>query len=282
MATSNKPWLTSYAPGVPEFIPPVTETLTDMLDGSAEKYRKRPAIDFLGAITNFGDLREQVNRVANGLRKLGVSHGDRVALIMPNCPQYIVALFAIYRLGAIIVPHNPMLTEGELRRQLEDHGAKVAIAWDKVAHIPVALSTDTPLETVISVGLMSAMPVNTQLSLLIPLPSIRKRRLQTGVEGSVKGTIAWADVAASDPIDNEHPRPALTDIAAIMYSGGTTGRPRGAMLSHGNLRANAMQGESWVPDLAYGKEVMMGILPIFHGYGLTLVVHFSLLSLIHI
>lgn len=275
IAKSRKPWLSSYAPGVPEFIEPVTQTLCDMLDASAELYRKRPAIDFLGAITTYGELQDQVSRAANGLRRLGVAQGDRVALIMPNCPQYIVALFAVYRLGAIIVPHNPMLTEGELRRQLEDHGAKVVIAWDKVAHTAVALASHTAIQTVISVSIVSALPVNAQLYLRLPLPALRKRLLQTGVEGAVEGTISWADVAAFDPLDPAHPRPLLGDVAAIMYSGGTAGRPRGVMLSHSNLRANAMQGEAWMTDIAYGREVMLGILPIFHGYGLTLNVHLT-------
>jgi len=110
-AFSDRPWLAAYAPGVPHEITEPTETLSDMMEASAKRYGRHIALDFFGATTSYEELREQISRGANGLRKLGVSPGDRVALVLPNCPQHVVAFYAVLRLGAIVVEHNPLYTD---------------------------------------------------------------------------------------------------------------------------------------------------------------------------
>ena len=128
-----KPWLSAYAPGVPHEIPPVTETLVGMMAHSVREYDSRIALEFFGTSISYRQLGERSRESPEGLRTLGVGHGDRVALVLPNCPQHVVAFYAILSLGAIVVEHNPLYTADELRRQFEDHGATTAIVWDKVA-----------------------------------------------------------------------------------------------------------------------------------------------------
>jgi len=129
---ADRPWLAAYAPEVPDAIDEVTQTLSDMIDASIARYGRAKALEFFGAATTYADLGEQIDRAAEGLRRLGVTHGDRVAIVLPNCPQHVVAFYAVLRLGAIVVEHNPLYTARELRHQFEDHQARFAIVWDKV------------------------------------------------------------------------------------------------------------------------------------------------------
>ena len=160
---ATKPWLSAYAPGVPHEIPPVTQTLVDMMADSVRVYDRRIALEFFGASMSYRQLGEKIKRVAGGLRTLGVGHGDRVALVLPNCPQHVIAFYAILSLGAIVVEHNPLYTADELRRQFEDHGATTAIVWDKVAATVLGFPAAMGVATVVSVDLTKAMPRVKQL-----------------------------------------------------------------------------------------------------------------------
>jgi long-chain acyl-CoA synthetase len=150
---TDRPWLSSYALRVPRDIAEPTETLSQMLSRSVRKYRRQVALQFFGATTTYGELGDQVSRFANGLRERGVNKGDRVALVLPNSPQHVIAFYAVLRLGAIVVEHNPLYTERELRHQFEDHGATVAIAWDKTVPTLLNMPDDLGLTTVVSVEL---------------------------------------------------------------------------------------------------------------------------------
>jgi len=272
---ADRPWLTSYAPGVPGTIDEITETLTDMMETSAEHFAPAVALDFFGATTTYEQLGEQISRAANGLRKLGVSPGDRVALVLPNCPQHVVAFYAVLRLGAIVVEHNPLYTDRELRHQFEDHGARVAIVWDKVYESVRAFPTDMQVRDVVTVDLTRAMPFAKRLALTLPITKAREARAAlTSRPG--KEAIAWETVVAARKLHPSHQRPLLADTAVLQYTSGTTGAPKGAMLSHYNLRSNAAQGSAWVAGLRPGDETVYGVLPMFHAYGLTLCLTFAM------
>jgi len=131
--TDQQPWVKNYQPGVPAEIELPTESLVAMLERSVAEAGSAPALEFFGRRTSYTELGEQVDRAAAGLRRLGVRAGDRVALILPNCPQHVVAFYAVLRLGAVVVEHNPLYTSRELRHQFEDHQARVVITWDKAA-----------------------------------------------------------------------------------------------------------------------------------------------------
>ena len=266
----NRPWLSAYAPGVPHDIDEPTESLVDMLDASVKRYGRRTALEFFGAETSYDELAEQVARAAEGLRRLGVTKGDRVAIVLPNCPQHVVAFYAVLRLGAIVIEHNPLYTARELRHQFEDHGARVAIVWDKVHDVVSAFPGDLPLDKVVSVDMTTALPFGKRVALRLPIPKARATRASMTATPSARRVFTWDRLLDSPRILRKRPRPGVDDVAVLQYTSGTTGTPKGAILTHGNLRANASQGQAWVPGLKLGKETFYGVLPLFHAYGLTL------------
>ncbi|MGS0684797.1 long-chain-fatty-acid--CoA ligase [Nakamurella sp. GG22] len=273
---ATKPWLSSYAPGVPAQIVPPTQTLVEMIQESVRRYGQHIAVDFFGATTSYERLGEQIERAANGLRSRGVRRGDRVALVLPNCPQHVVAFYAVLRLGAVVVEHNPLYTESELRHQFADHGATIAVVWDKLAATVLAFPPDMGVRTVIAVDLPAAMPLTKRLALRLPVSKARDARSALTAGRIPPGAVPWRDVVTARRLPKTHPAPALSDIAVLQYTSGTTGTPKGAMLTHLNLRANAAQGQAWVPSMRPGEEIFYGILPMFHAYGLTLCLTFAM------
>ncbi|WP_251455440.1 long-chain-fatty-acid--CoA ligase [Microbacterium sp. Marseille-Q6648] len=271
----GRPWLNAYADGVPPVIEPVTETLVDLLAASVQRYGDHVACEFFGAETTYAELGEQVSRAANALRRLGVEAGDRVALILPNCPQHVVAFYAALRLGAIVVEHNPLYTARELRHQFEVHEAVVAIVWDKVADVVAGFPRDVAPAAIVSVSLPDALPWTKRLALRLPIPAARRSREAMTATPSARGLISWAQLVKGRRLPRKWPAPALDDIALLQLTSGTTGTPKAAVLSHRNLRSNAAQGRAWVPGLREGDEVFYAVLPMFHAYGLTLCLTFA-------
>lgn len=272
----TKPWLSAYAPGVPFEIEEVTETLVDMIDSSVHRFTNSPALDFFGRSVSYSEVGDQISRAANGLRRLGVKKGDRVALVLPNCPQHIIAFYAVLRLGAIAVEHNPLYTERELRHQFEDHGATVAIVWDKLHAVVQGFPASMGVDTVIAVDVTRAMPFATRTALRLPVAKARESREALTAGRLDSHALTWSGLVNNRRLRRSHPRPGLEDTAVLQYTSGTTGTPKGAILSHRNLRANASQGEAWVQGLRPGREVVYAILPMFHAYGLTLCVTFAM------
>ncbi|MFF2370740.1 long-chain-fatty-acid--CoA ligase [Agromyces sp. NPDC058110] len=266
----HRPWLEHYADGVPPEIDEPTQTLVDMIDDAVRRFRRRTALEFFGAETTYRDLGAQIASAAEGLRRLGVQAGDRVALVMPNCPQHVAAFYAVLRLGAIVVEHNPLYTPPELRHQFEDHGARVAIVWNSVADTVAEFPSDIRPEHIVAVDLTRALPLGKRLALRLPVPAARRSRRALTTTPKARGLVDWRRLADGRALAKRHPRPSLDDTSVLQYTSGTTGRPKGAVLSHRNLRANAMQGRAWVPGLVEGEEVFSGVLPLFHAYGLTL------------
>lgn len=275
-AFDDRPWLRSYAEGVPADIEPVTETLTDMMAAAVKRYRRNVALDFFGQTMTYDEVGDAISRAANGLKSLGVGHGDRVALVMPNSSEHVIAFYAVLRLGAIVVEHNPLYTERELRHQFEDHGASVAIVWDKVAHTVVDFPADIGVTRVVSVDITRGMPWSKRFALRLPIKKARTTRSALTSGTVARGAGVWRHLVKSRPLRRNHPKPTLDDTAVLQYTSGTTGSPKGAILTHRNLRSNAAQGEAWVPGLELGREVVYGVLPMFHAYGLTLCVTFAM------
>ena len=148
MSAREPLWADSYAPGVPLHLDYGDTTVLDLWERSAQHHPGRPALDFLGRASTYAEVDDEVRRVAGGLHALGVRPGDNVALVMPNCPQNVIAFFAVLRLGAAVVEHNPLYTAAELRHPFVDHGARVAIVWDKVVPVVEELVAGSALEPV--------------------------------------------------------------------------------------------------------------------------------------
>ncbi|BDI22364.1 long-chain-fatty-acid--CoA ligase [Herbiconiux sp. L3-i23] len=273
---ASRPWLAAYAEAVPDEIEVPDTSLPEMLEQSVRRHRKRIALEFFGAETSYEDLGDQISRVAGGLRKLGVRAGDRVALVLPNAPQHVVAFYAVLRLGAIVVEHNPLYTTRELRHQFEDHGARFAIVWDKVADTVAGFPEDVRPERIVSVDLTRALPFGTRFALRLPVKKARDSRAALTAKPKAKHLLEWGELVAAKRLPRRHPLPAVTDTAVLQYTSGTTGSPKGVILSHRNLHANAVQGRAWVPGLEVGREVFYGVLPFFHAYGMTLCLTFAM------
>ena len=268
----DKPWLRYYPEWTAHSLEYGGKTLGELYDDNLAANSNNVATRFFGRTQTFSELDREVRRAAAGLKAFGVRPGDRVAIMLPNCPQHVAAFFAVQKIGAIAVEHNPLYTAHELRPQFVDHGARVAIVWDKTADTLEKLRADTPLETVVSVNMTKAMPRVQQLALRIPLPKILETRAT--LTGPSKHTVPW-EVLTSSAIggfgsDLEAPEDITPEsTAVILYTSGTTGTPKGAALSHSNLIANPLQGQAWVKELQDGNQRMLATLPFFHAYGLT-------------
>ncbi|MGA0566245.1 long-chain-fatty-acid--CoA ligase [Rathayibacter sp. KR2-224] len=270
----ERPWLSSYAEGVPAEIDPVEGSLPHLIEDSVAAYADHVALEFFGVTTTYRHLGEAIDRVAGGLALLGVAAGDRVALVLPNCPQHVVAFYAVLRLGAVVVEHNPLYTPREMRHQFEDHGATVAIAWTNVVGTLQGMPDDIGLKHIVAVDIVEAMPARMRLALRLPVKKARESRERLTTR--VTGVTSWRSLSKADPVSATVPRPQVDDLAIIQYTSGTTGTPKGVMLTHGNLVANAAQARAWVPGVPRGTSVVYAVLPLFHAYGLTLCLTFAM------
>ncbi len=272
----DAPWTKHYQPGVPAEIELPTESLVALYERSVAEAGNAVATEFFGRTTTYNELGDQIARAAEGLRRLGVKAGDRVAIVLPNSPQHVVAFYAILRLGAVVVEHNPLYTERELRHLFEDHAARVAICWDVAVPKLQAMPEDVGLDQIVSVNLLNAFPTVKRLALQLPIKKLRQTRDR--LTQPTSGTMSWEKLLAAPPLAPSHPRPAVHDLAVIQYTSGTTGVPKGAMLSHFNLFANARQGEAWMHGAEYRKEIFYAILPMFHAFGMTLFLTYGILK----
>ncbi|GAB2854739.1 long-chain-fatty-acid--CoA ligase [Nocardioides pacificus] len=274
MSAAEPSWTSSYGPGVPARLHYGDTTVLDQFETSVAEHGDRPALDFLGRTTTYAQVGERVRRVAEGLRRLGVKAGDSVALVMPNCPQNVIAFHAVLRLGAVVVEHNPLYTAAELRHPFTDHGAKVAIVWDKVVPVIEELRDTDAVEHIVAVDLTAELPLAKRLALRLPIAKARASRDQ--LTSPAPGAMPFSELESATPIDEAHPRPVADDVALLLYTSGTTGVPKGVPLRHRNLIANCTQGRAWVPGLVPGQESFLVALPMFHAYGVTISVLFGI------
>src|ERR1700749_4881527 len=270
----TRPWLRYYPAGVPAGAEFPDAPLTSVLDDSVRRYPRRPALVFLGRKISYQELSVQVDRFADALRGLGVHHGDRVATVLPNCPQAVITFFATLRRGAVIVQNNPLYTAAELHTQLADSGAKVVVVFDRAYETVAAALPGTKVENVIVTSLTEYLPAAKRLALRLPLRQAREKRAELTAE--LPGGLEDVPLRFAQVMADARPRhiPVMVnpaqDLAALQYTGGTTGTPKGAMLTHANLLANAYQTAAWDPGYVPGQEVTLAVLPLFHVFGLTL------------
>jgi long-chain acyl-CoA synthetase len=268
--TDPRPWLRWYSDGVPEQVTVPDVPLTQLLYDAAAEFPRRRAIVFLGRSVSYRDLVRAVDTFAGALHRLGVHPGDRVALIMPNCPQNVIAFFAVLRVGGVVVQHNPLYTPSEFAHQLADSGATLAVVYDGAYERLAAAQPHTQLQHVIVTSLAEYLPSGKRLALRLPFAAAREKR-----EKLVADIPPDADVLLfRDLITTTDAPPDVVvgpdDLALLQYTGGTTGLPKGAMLTHRNLVANAYQTAAWDPGMQRGNETFLAVLPMFHVYGLTM------------
>ena len=272
---SSKTWHRFYDPGVPPVLEFEDITLPGFLERSAAEYPDATALIFLNRTMTYRELQVDVDRFAAALARLGVGPGIRVAVQLPNLPQTVIAFYAALSLGATVVMTNPLYVEREIEHQWNDAGCTVAVVADflfdrRVAHIRETLAVEHYV--IASIPDFLRFPLN----LLAPL---RLRRADPPLLASVKpgpGVHLMRSLMKQTAPDRPRPAIAMDDTALLQYTGGTTGVAKGAMLTHRNLSCNVQQVTAWFVDVRRGGEVMMGVLPFFHVFGLTVAMAFPL------
>lgn len=261
-SSEARPWLAHYDAQVPVSIPYADTTLDGLLRATAARHGGRPALHFFGASMSYRALDREVDRFAAGLRLLGVEPGERVVVFMPNCPQAVIAYHAVWRLGGVAVPVNPLYTATELSRQVTDAEAAVVVTLSVLRD---RVSADLPGVRHVVVGSISDyFPWWLRVAFRFTRAGRRHRLRRTLMD---ERTVTFGSLVAS-----ARPEPSVVEpdgVAVLFYTGGTTGIPKGAILTHRNLVANATQVSAWSTGLDEGDEVMMTALPLAHSYGMT-------------
>lgn len=267
----SRPWARHYDPGVPLEVTVPRETLPGLLVQAARQSPGAPALIFFRKKTSFTQLLDQVRRLARAFQNLGLGPGDRLAVLLPNCPQLAAAYHAILSLGGVAVLLNPLLSPPEIAYQLNDSGSRVLVTLDHFLPKVEDAWDRLNLEHTVITGLSEALP--WPLSWLYPLKAWRQG-LTTGFSPG-PGRLRWRDLLKAQPL-TELPPLDPEDTAVLQYTGGTTGIPKAARLSHRNLLANVVQINAWLPRIQYGAERVVGLIPFFHSFGLTVCLNWPL------
>ncbi len=261
----DRPWVKYYEQDVPETIQFPSIPIYQFIDDSAVRCPELCAILFYGKRTSYQKLSLEINQFAHLLTELGVRKGDRVAIMLPNIPQCVVAYYGALKAGAIVVMTNPLYVERELQVQLDDSGAETIIALDFFYPRIEKIKNKTPLKNIILTSIRDALP--WFLSLLYPIKAKKEGQwIQVPKVPPVYDMMAlMKEMPSSDP----NVLVFSTDLALLQYTGGTTGTPKGVMLTHQNLVVNAIQIRKWMPSLTEKEEIFLGVIPFFHVYGMS-------------
>ncbi|HYZ35048.1 MAG TPA: long-chain fatty acid--CoA ligase [Crenalkalicoccus sp.] len=272
------PWRRAYPPGIAWDIDLPAETLVSMLEDAVRRHAARPAMDFLGRRWSYAELGAQVARAAEGFRQLGLRPGQRVGLCLPNVPAFVIAYHAVLKAGGAVVAFSPLHAEAELAQQAADAGVEILVVADLDPLLPRALGLlrrggpgDGPR------GARGGGPVRRLVvcRFVRSLPAwkaaafrLGKRRSLAPVPRGDDRILEFDALLAAPPI-TEAPAIAPGDLAVLQYTGGTTGTPKGAMLTHANLCANLRQLHAWFPGAEDGAERVLAVIPLFHVFGMT-------------
>ncbi len=251
---TQKPWLKHYDFWVPGEINFPRQPIGQILDLAALQFGDRPAVAFGDAQLTYVEIKAQVDRLATALAGLGIGKGDRVGIMLPNCPQYLISLFAILRLGAIVVNVNPLYTTREVETVACDSGMRAIITLDVLTETVRLSQTNSQIEFIVTTNL-KAYSIGFQPAGPPPKGTLELSELIAAVES--------ADLPRVEIEPTE-------DVAVLQYTGGTTGVPKGAMLTHANLFAATLQCSLWSSYFVErGNERFLMVIPLFHVYGLV-------------
>ncbi|WP_040952732.1 AMP-binding protein [Gorillibacterium massiliense] len=267
---SAKPWLDHYPPEVPQEYDYPAQNLAHFLVTSAASYPGHVALDFLGKKITYDRLLQSAYRFANALLRLGIRKGDRVAIMLPNCPQCVIAYYGTLLTGAVVVMTNPLYVPREIEHQLKDADVRVIVALDYlIERIEKAMET-APLEYILVTSLKDYLPFPKNI--LFPIKA-KKDGMAAHVTYN-KRVLSFMQVlkmSSSEPC--EVPVDPAQDLSLIQYTGGTTGYAKGVMLTHTNMIANTIQTKLWFYRSKKGEETYLAALPFFHVFGLTVLLN---------
>lgn len=266
---SRRPWLASYSKESPRTIPVPKQPLHKFLEGAADWVPKNTAIIFYGTKITYQHLEEQVNQFAHALHGLGVRPGDRVMIVLPNVPQMVIAYYSTLKIGGVVVLPNPDANASQIQRQIQHTEAKVLVTLSafNVEKLAGNLTENSALKTIVFAELREAVSDSVYKQLLSRWGEelvAEQSAAQMRKYGHRMSDLMVDPVEAPPEVVVSH-----EDLAAIVYTSGTTDEPKGVCLTHGNLVVNAMQTRHWIPDLQYGSEIFLSVLPFMHSYGMT-------------
>src|SRR3712207_4332676 len=265
---SAMPWLRSYPPGVSWDVRLPAETLPRMFDEAVARFGPKTCMDFMGRRLTFAQMGALVDAAAAGFRRLGVTCGTRVGLHLPNSPFFVAAFFGALKAGATVVNYSPLYVEEELAFQMQDSGTEVMVTVDLDPLLPRALALldrpGSPLKHVVACQFSSALPMGKGLAFRV----LRRKDIAPVPRGDGR-VVPFKTLSgrAEAPACEAKPE----DVALLQYTGGTTGTPKGVMLTHANLCANARQSIAWDTATREGEERVLAVLPFFHIFALTAV-----------
>jgi long-chain acyl-CoA synthetase len=271
MSQNHYNWLKSYPPGIRWDAPLPHHSLFALLDEAEDRYAGKTAIDFKGRKTTYAELGDNVRRLANGLKNIGVTKGVKVGLFMPNCPQFVTSYYAILKAGGTVVNYNPLYSAEEVAHQVDDSCTEIMITLALKAVYPKVAQClgKTKLKKIIVSEMQEALPMAKRLA----FPLAYKNDITEIPDDDKHHRYAKLLEASDAPIHvNIHPD---SDIAVLQYTGGTTGVPKGAVLTHANLYVNTLQCGMWFTGLKYGEETIVGALPLFHVFAMATVMNLA-------
>jgi long-chain acyl-CoA synthetase len=257
-------WKAQYDSNVPATLDYPQGVLPDLLTSIGEQYPDRPALIYYGRRLTYRQVTDLVSRFAGALREWQVGRGAVVGIMLPNLPQTVIAFYGSLHAGATVTPINPLYVEGEIERQIQDAGCDTIVALDQFLPRLEPLLGRTSLKRVIVTGPEDYLPWLKRL--LYPWTKHRSASPQRGFRSAAVHPLRRIIAKASPS-----PRAAVAqnDIALLQYTGGTTGLPKGVVLTHRNLLSNTWQCRRWMPSLRDGREIFLGVLPFFHVYGMS-------------
>jgi len=271
---AGRPWLDNYPAGVDWHAPIPAAPLHTLLVQAGERFGARPAFDFLGRRTTWAEAAGAASRIAAGLQRLGLKRGDRIGLLLPNCPAYPLLFFGALQAGLTVVNFNPLYTNRELEHQARDAGISLIATLDLQATYPKAAA-------LLAAGIMQRIVV-CPFDAMLPASKrtlFRMLKRRDRAQPPRDSAHVWLDdLAAPGPPPTPVAIDPARDVAVLQYTGGTSGVPKGAMLSHANLYANTVQGLMWFKGTRPGEERMMAALPFFHVFAMTTVLLFSVMA----
>ena len=267
----QRSWISQYDSGVPATFDYPDWTVPDLLRRSAARFPDSSALLFYGYTISFRELDDLTTRFALALRSLGVIQGDRVALMLPNIPQAVIGYYGALKAGAIVVPTNPLYVEREIQTQVIDSGCEAIVALDLFYPRIRAVQERTTLpRRIIITSLRDFLPAVKRL--IYPLKAwLENRWVSVQKKPPVYDFLELLNTAPRNAESSSSHLPHVQpgDLAQLQYTGGTTGTPKGVMLTHRNVVVNALQSRSWCPDFHEGEEIFLGAVPLFHCYGLS-------------
>ncbi|MBO9130577.1 AMP-binding protein [Bacillus sp. 165] len=272
----ERPWLKQYPQEIPYTIEQECKPLQWYLKDTAAQLPNKIAIHFLGKDITFQEVYSQALQFANYLRSLGIEKGDRVAIMLPNCPQGVIGYYGTLLAGAIVVQTNPLYTERELQYQLQDSGAKIILCLDLVYPKVTTVKSSTNLQHVIVTSIKDFLPFPKNL--LYPFVQKKQTKMIIKVQETEDIRLFKNILKTASKEELEMSFDPKEDLALLQYTGGTTGFPKGVMLTHENLVSNTVMGIHWLYNCEKGGEVLLGVLPFFHVYGMTTVMNISIMQ----